>query len=113
MPWQNALGDRHRQFATLVRMDIDRIISEIEQLERIFSAPCTRALSASDLAAANRRHVRSKPAARGFNRGSVMESVAVMNLLYCVLARSKVKAAASNQSLISLHTRPFSAILIP
>jgi hypothetical protein len=57
-------------------MDIDRIISEIEQLERIFSEPYTRAPSASDLAAANRRHVRSKPAARGFNCGSVMESVA-------------------------------------
>ena len=37
-------------------MNIDRTIAEIEYLERILSAPDTRPLSLSDLAAANRRH---------------------------------------------------------
>jgi hypothetical protein len=37
-------------------MDHERAIFEIEWLERIFAAPDTRPLSASDLAAANRRH---------------------------------------------------------
>jgi hypothetical protein len=37
-------------------MDIEQTISEIEWLERIFSAPDTRPLSADDLSAANRRH---------------------------------------------------------
>jgi hypothetical protein len=38
------------------QMDIERIISEIESLERIFEAPDTRPLSASDISAANRQH---------------------------------------------------------
>jgi len=37
-------------------MDIDRIIAEIESLERTFAAPDTRPLTPSDLSAANRRH---------------------------------------------------------
>jgi hypothetical protein len=37
-------------------MDTEQIIDEIEWLERIFDVPDTRPLSASDLAAANRRH---------------------------------------------------------
>jgi hypothetical protein len=37
-------------------MDAERIIAEIESLERIFAVPDTRPLSASDLVAANRRH---------------------------------------------------------
>jgi hypothetical protein len=37
-------------------MDAEQSIAEIEWLERIFSAPDTRSLSASDLSAANRRH---------------------------------------------------------
>jgi hypothetical protein len=37
-------------------MDADHTIAEIEWLERIFAVPDTRPLSASDLAAANRRH---------------------------------------------------------
>jgi len=37
-------------------MDIEQIISEIESLERIFEAPDTRPLSASDISAANRQH---------------------------------------------------------
>jgi len=37
-------------------MDAERNIAEIEYLERIFAVPDTRPLSASDLAAANRRH---------------------------------------------------------
>jgi hypothetical protein len=36
-------------------MDAERIIAEIESLERIFAVPDTRPLSASDLVAANRR----------------------------------------------------------
>jgi hypothetical protein len=37
-------------------MDAERTISEIEWLERIYAAPDTRPLSASDISAANRRH---------------------------------------------------------
>ena len=37
-------------------MDAEQTIAEIERLERIFAVPGTRPLSASDLAAANRRH---------------------------------------------------------
>ena len=37
-------------------MDAEQGISEIESLERIFALPDTRPLSASDLAATNRRH---------------------------------------------------------
>lgn len=37
-------------------MDAEQTIAEIELLERIFTAPDTRPLSPSDLAAANRRH---------------------------------------------------------
>jgi hypothetical protein len=37
-------------------MDAEQTIAEIESLERIFAAPDTRPLSASDLWAVNRRH---------------------------------------------------------
>ena len=37
-------------------MNVERTISEIERLERMFTEPDTRPVSASDLAAANRRH---------------------------------------------------------
>ena len=37
-------------------MDVERIISDIEQLQEMFEAPDIRPLSASDIAAANRRH---------------------------------------------------------
>jgi len=37
-------------------MDVEQTIAEIETLERIFAVPDTRALSASDLSAVNRRH---------------------------------------------------------
>jgi len=37
-------------------MDAERIIDEIEQLQEMFEAPDIRPLSASDFAAANRRH---------------------------------------------------------
>ena len=37
-------------------METERIIDEIELLERIFSLPDARPLSPNDLAAANRRH---------------------------------------------------------
>jgi hypothetical protein len=37
-------------------MDAEQIIAEIELLESIFSAPDIRPLTASDVAAANRRH---------------------------------------------------------
>src|SRR5215469_5737933 len=38
------------------RMDVERIIDEIQQLEEMFEAPDIRPLSASDISAANRRH---------------------------------------------------------
>lgn len=37
-------------------MDTEQVITEIEDLERIFSVPDTRPLTASDVSAANRRH---------------------------------------------------------
>jgi hypothetical protein len=37
-------------------MDAEQTIAEIERLERIFAVPDTRPLSATDIAAANRRH---------------------------------------------------------
>jgi hypothetical protein len=37
-------------------METEKTIAEIERLERIFAAPDTRPLSASDISAANRRH---------------------------------------------------------
>jgi hypothetical protein len=37
-------------------MDAERTITEIEWLERVYAAPDTRPLSASDISAANRRH---------------------------------------------------------
>jgi hypothetical protein len=37
-------------------MDAEQIIAEIEQLEEIFEMADTRPFSASDIAAANRRH---------------------------------------------------------
>jgi hypothetical protein len=37
-------------------MDVERIITDIEQLEEMFEAPDIRPLSASDISAANRRH---------------------------------------------------------
>lgn len=43
-------------FAILFRMDVERIIDDIQQLEEIFEAPDIRPLSASDVSAANRRH---------------------------------------------------------
>lgn len=38
------------------RMDVERVIDDIEQLEEMFEAPDIRPLSASDISAANRRH---------------------------------------------------------
>ena len=38
------------------RMDVERIIDDIEQLQEMFEAPDIRPLSASDISAANRRH---------------------------------------------------------
>jgi hypothetical protein len=38
------------------RMDTERTIAEIEDLQRIFALPDTRPMNAKDLAAANRRH---------------------------------------------------------
>lgn len=37
-------------------MNIDQTIAEIECLERLFAVPDIRAMRASDLSAANRRH---------------------------------------------------------
>jgi hypothetical protein len=38
------------------RMEVERIIDDIEQLQEMFEAPDIRPLSASDISAANRRH---------------------------------------------------------
>lgn len=38
------------------RMDVERIIDDIEQLQELFEAPDIRPLSASDISAANRKH---------------------------------------------------------
>jgi hypothetical protein len=38
------------------RMDVERIINDIEQLREMFEAPDIRPLSPSDISAANRRH---------------------------------------------------------
>jgi hypothetical protein len=38
------------------RMDVERIIDDIEKLQEMFEAPDIRPLSASDISAANRRH---------------------------------------------------------
>jgi hypothetical protein len=38
------------------RMDVERIIDDIEQLQEMFEAPDIRPLSPSDISAANRKH---------------------------------------------------------
>ena len=38
------------------RMDVERIIDEIQQLEEMFEAADIRPFSATDISAANRRH---------------------------------------------------------
>ena len=57
-------------------MDAEQTIAEIDWLERFFAVPDTRPLSASDIAAANRRRDDSLAHGRGFACGSVMASVA-------------------------------------
>ena len=57
-------------------MDAEQTIADIEWLERIFAEPDTRPLSASDLAAANRRHDEMLAHSHGFGFGSSMASVA-------------------------------------
>jgi hypothetical protein len=37
-------------------MDVERVIADIEELERLFEATDIRPLTASDVSAANRRH---------------------------------------------------------
>jgi hypothetical protein len=37
-------------------MDVEKAISDIEQLERLFAVPDARPLNPSDISAANRRH---------------------------------------------------------
>ena len=51
-------------------MNIDRIIAEIEYLERIFAVPDARPLNPNDLAAMNRRHDEGSPIVGGFGCGS-------------------------------------------
>ena len=46
--------DYHAQVGYWDRMDAERTIAEIEQLERIFAEAYTRPLSTSDLSAVNR-----------------------------------------------------------
>ena len=44
------------RFAILFRMDIERIIHEIEQIEEMFENPDIRPFREADISAANRRH---------------------------------------------------------
>ena len=55
-PKAGSFGWVRSWFAILFRMDVERIIDDIEQLEEMFEAPDIRPLSASDVSAANRRH---------------------------------------------------------
>jgi hypothetical protein len=41
---------------TVLEMDVERVINDIEQLEEMFEAPDIRPLSPTDISAANRRH---------------------------------------------------------
>jgi hypothetical protein len=61
-------------------MDAEQTIAEIEWLERIFAAPDTRPLSASDLWAVNRRHDEMLAHSRGFGFGSGMGCAAALSL---------------------------------
>src|ERR1700758_380861 len=47
---------RRSWFAILLRMDVERIIDDIQQLEEMFEAADIRPLKETDIAAANRRH---------------------------------------------------------
>ncbi len=47
---------RESWFAILLRMDVERIIDDIQQLEEMFEAADIRPLNESDISAANRRH---------------------------------------------------------
>jgi hypothetical protein len=48
--------DCHAHVGYWERMDAEKTIAEIEQLEEMFEAPDIRPLNASDISAANRRH---------------------------------------------------------
>jgi hypothetical protein len=61
-------------------MDVERIIDDIEQLQEMFEAPDIRPLSASDLAAANRRHDECWRIALGLSSGNITASAADLNL---------------------------------
>ncbi|MFZ0197890.1 MAG: hypothetical protein WB523_16565 [Candidatus Sulfotelmatobacter sp.] len=61
-------------------MDVERIIGDIEQLQEMFEAPDIRPLSASDIAAANRRHDEMLAHSHGSGCGSILASVAERSL---------------------------------
>ena len=57
----HALTPNHKMtppigFAILLRMDVERIIDDIQQLEEMFEAADIRPLTEADISAANRRH---------------------------------------------------------
>jgi hypothetical protein len=54
VPRQNLNGARARPI--LSRMDIERIINDIEQIEEMFERPDIRPFREADIVAANRRH---------------------------------------------------------
>jgi hypothetical protein len=64
----------------LGRMDVERIIDDIEQLQEMFEAPDIRPLSASDISAANRRHDQTLAHSPWFGFGSDMAFVAAPRL---------------------------------
>jgi hypothetical protein len=46
----------HLRYLNGGRMDVERIIDDIERLQEMFEAPDIRPLGASNIIAANRRH---------------------------------------------------------
>jgi hypothetical protein len=73
----------HSRFVQeLRRMDVERIIDEIEQLQEIFEAPDIRPLTASDISAANRRHDEKLAHSPCFSCGKGTGSAAEPSLPY-------------------------------
>ena len=60
-------------------MDVERIIDDIEQLQKMFEAPDIRPLSASDISAEIEGTTKCSPIALGFGCGSILACAAVPN----------------------------------
>src|ERR1019366_1120469 len=79
-------------------MDAEQSIAEIERLERIFAVPDSRPLSASDLAAANRRHDECSRIARGVAFGSGMGFAAAGEARLAAYRLTFTTGSSRNQS---------------